>query len=287
LETNKQYQQEHQQRSLFGNTKLLIPIIAVVAAAVIVLVVFGTGIMHQQQPQPQPEQQPSTSAPIGNLNPNLAISNKPPTAVAGTSQTVNATDKVTLDGSGGKDPDGSIVKYSWKQTSGPTVVLNGADTSTPTFTAPNVSSDTVLKFSLTVKDDKGTISNNPAVVTITVKSSAIKLEGRGNILGNLGNQTLALQYYDKALAKDPNAAFALRGKGETLDALGNNTQAIQYYDKVLAIDPNDKYALNDKGHALYNLGNNTQAIQYYDKALAIDPNYTTALSNKGDALSKQ
>ena len=62
-ETNKQYQQQHQQRSLFGNPKVLIPIVAVIAVAVIVLVVFGTGIMHQQQP-PSP-----TSAPI-NPNPN-------------------------------------------------------------------------------------------------------------------------------------------------------------------------------------------------------------------------
>ena len=62
-ERNKQYQQQPQ-RSQFGNPKVLIPIIAVIAVAVIILVVFGSGIMHQQQP-PSP-----TSAPPGNPNPN-------------------------------------------------------------------------------------------------------------------------------------------------------------------------------------------------------------------------
>ena len=47
--------------------------------------------------------------------------------------------------------------------------ISGADTSAPSFTAPTVSSDTSLKFSLTVKDDKGNMSNNPAIVTVTVK----------------------------------------------------------------------------------------------------------------------
>ena len=67
------------------------------------------------------------------------------------------------------DPDGSIASYSWTQIAGPPITLNGADTSAPSFIAPTVSSDTLLKFSLTVKDDKGATSNNPAIVTVTVR----------------------------------------------------------------------------------------------------------------------
>jgi len=97
--------------------------------------------------------------------------NQLPTANAGTDKTVNASNKVTLDGSGSKDQDGRIASYSWMQTSGPVVILNGSDTSTPSFTAPSVSSDTTLKFTLTVKDDKGATSNNSTVVTIMVKAA--------------------------------------------------------------------------------------------------------------------
>ncbi len=60
------------------------------------------------------------------------------------------------------------------QTSGPSVTLSGADTAITSFTAPSVSSDTILKFSLTVKDDKGTASNNPSIVSVTVKAAVQK-----------------------------------------------------------------------------------------------------------------
>ncbi len=88
--------------------------------------------------------------------------NQPPTANASSDQTVNAGDTVTLDGSGSRDPDGTITSYSWMQTSGPAVTLSSPYVASPTFTAPGVSSDTELKFSLTVTDDKGAASNNAA-----------------------------------------------------------------------------------------------------------------------------
>ena len=66
---------------------------------------------------------------------------------------------------------------------------------------------------------------------------------------------------------------ALNNKGIAFNNLDNSKEAIQYFDKALAIDPNYVIALNGKGNALNNLGNYTQAVQYYDKALAIDPNY--------------
>ena len=90
-------------------------------------------------------------------------------ANAGKDKTVNSGESVTLDGSGSRDPDGSIASYSWKQTAGPAVTLNGADTATAQFVAP--SSDTLLKFSLIVKDDKHAASNNPAIVSVTVKAA--------------------------------------------------------------------------------------------------------------------
>jgi hypothetical protein len=98
-----------------------------------------------------------------------------------------------LDGSGSKDPDGNITSYSWIQTAGPSVTLNGADTKTASFTAPSVSSDTILKFSLTVKDNKGTASINPAIVSVTVKaaipSSTAPATSNMTLAGNITNTT--------------------------------------------------------------------------------------------------
>src|SRR6187200_2747111 len=85
--------------------------------------------------------------------------------------------------------------------------------------------------------------------------------------------------------KSSDNVSALVNKGNALDSSGNHAQAIQYYDKALAIDPNDFDALNNKGNALDSLGNYTQAISYYDKVLDMDPNDVDALNSKSDALA--
>jgi len=95
--------------------------------------------------------------------------NKLPIANAGTDQLVNANTTVSLDGSASSDPDGNVTSYSWMQTTGSAVTLDQPNTDSPMFTAPSLSTDTTLKFSLTVKDNKGASSNNPAIVTVTVK----------------------------------------------------------------------------------------------------------------------
>ena len=83
--------------------------------------------------------------------------NHPPLADAGANQTVSPGYVVTLDASKSKDLDNDPLTYAWKQTGGPPVVLNNANTSIATFTAPsNISANTVLAFRLTVKDSKNT-----------------------------------------------------------------------------------------------------------------------------------
>jgi MYXO-CTERM domain-containing protein len=72
-----------------------------------------------------------------------------PVASAGLPQTVRARSTVTLAGSA-IDPDGETITstYAWVQTEGPTVDLTGANTATPSFTAPQVKEETLLRFSL-------------------------------------------------------------------------------------------------------------------------------------------
>jgi len=95
-----------------------------------------------------------------------------PVANSGPSQTVSPGSQVTLNGAGSFATSGAtIVSYSWVQTSGPLVALSGANTVTPTFTAPSFS--TSLTFSLTVTDSNGAISS-PSSVTITVSGSPIR-----------------------------------------------------------------------------------------------------------------
>jgi hypothetical protein len=95
-------------------------------------------------------------------------SNQPPIANAGIGQTVSQGSLVTLDGTGSFAQNGAtIVSYSWIQTSGTPVSLTGANTATPTFTAPTVT--TSLSFSLAVTDSTGAVSSPSSPVFIFVR----------------------------------------------------------------------------------------------------------------------
>lgn len=78
-----------------------------------------------------------------------------PVADAGPDQTTDEQTLITLDATASSD-DGSIVSYSWTQTAGsPTIALANAGTATPSFTGPNIGSDTTFTFFVIVTDDQG------------------------------------------------------------------------------------------------------------------------------------
>ena len=125
-------------------------------------------------------------------------------AEAGPNQTVEEEDTVSLSGralSGGADLTLQGVRqpsYSWRHTAGggtAIVSLTGADTATPSFTAPNLLANDDLTFTLTV-----TVGNNTRTDTVVVtveadnddptanagsdqtvyEASAVTLSGRGS-----------------------------------------------------------------------------------------------------------
>ena len=106
-----------------------------------------------------------------------ATTNRPPTANAGSDRTVDERSTVVLSGVG-TDPESRALRYSWNQISGPSVLLSHSNypgaTSTsqnPSFTAPEApaSSNVVLQFRLTVKDDATQRATD--TVTITVRNT--------------------------------------------------------------------------------------------------------------------
>jgi hypothetical protein len=83
--------------------------------------------------------------------------NHTPVADAGADQSIAEGTPASLNGTFSFDIDGDPITYSWTQTSGPSVILTGANTATPSFTAPVVGGGSpgvvaVLTFKLIVDD---------------------------------------------------------------------------------------------------------------------------------------
>ena len=91
--------------------------------------------------------------PILTNNTSLLFTLGSPLAVAGPDQVVLPNAAVTLDGTASHDFDGTIATFAWTQIAGTAVTLTGADTATPSFTAPDPSG--TLTFRLTVTDNDG------------------------------------------------------------------------------------------------------------------------------------
>lgn len=94
--------------------------------------------------------------------------NHQPLADAGADANAPARTDVYLDGSNSGDTDGDNLTYSWTQTGGTTVVLNDANSATPSFTAPIVgTSGEDLTFEVTVDDGAG-YANSSATDSVTI-----------------------------------------------------------------------------------------------------------------------
>ncbi|MEQ8845791.1 MAG: tandem-95 repeat protein [Phycisphaerales bacterium] len=65
------------------------------------------------------------------------------------------------------DPEGRTVVQHWTQVGGPTVQLEGADTDSPTFNAPNLAEDATLTFEVSASDGEHTVTS-----TVTVHVAA-------------------------------------------------------------------------------------------------------------------
>ena len=101
----------------------------------------------------------------------LGSPNRSPTADAGPDQQVTAGDLVRLDGSG-FDPDGHIESYAWVQTAGVPVTLTNPDRAEARFIAPAVEVEAVLRFELTVTDDKRASDRDSTEVSVLPGTAA-------------------------------------------------------------------------------------------------------------------
>ena len=146
--------------------------------------------------------------------------NTAPVADAGPDQSVEGGTQVTLDAGGSSDADGDTLTYSWTQTSGPSVQLDGASTATPSFTAPpGTASAQALVFEVTVNDGTATTTDS---VTITVEPNARPVADAGPDQGPVNSgQTVALDGSGSSDADGDTLTYTWRQTGGPSVQLSN------------------------------------------------------------------
>ena len=92
--------------------------------------------------------------------------NAAPTVSAGADQEAAEGSTVSLDGTASDDDPEDTLTSSWSHNSTLPITLGDGSALDTTFTAPNVSGDTVVEFTLTVNDGTATVSDT-MLVTIT------------------------------------------------------------------------------------------------------------------------
>ncbi len=91
--------------------------------------------------------------------------NKPPVADAGKAFRVLSGQQGQLNGSDSYDPDMDSLRYTWTAPTG--IQVNDLHAMRPVFTAPVVTANETLTFSLVVSD--GTLTSTPSTVAVTVE----------------------------------------------------------------------------------------------------------------------
>ncbi len=118
-------------------------------------------------------------------------------ANAGSDQTVLEGTIITLNGSNNSNKISNIentAKYLWRQTAGPSIILNGNNTAHPNFVAPNYPNDTKYTFALEVFEDQVINNNNQTgaaidTVDIIVKDANIEAKNPGTFQEEDDNTT--------------------------------------------------------------------------------------------------
>ena len=120
---------------------------------------------------------------------------------------------------------------------------------------------------------------------VTVNSWLIHYN-RGVVYGNLGNTSLAIDDYSRAIEIAPRYVSPYINRGIAYAKLGNYSQAIKDYDKAIEIKPRYSSLYNNRGNAFIHLGNYSQAIKDYSRAIEIKPDYAEAHYGRGLAYAK-
>ena len=107
-----------------------------------------------------------------------------------------------------------------------------------------------------------------------------ELTSKGFGLLHLRREKEAIEYFDKAIALNPNNYTALGYKGYCLGNLGRHDEAIASCERAVKINPNFAHAWGNLGFSYSKLKKFERAIECYSKAIKLDPRDVTHYNNQ-------
>ncbi|MFD3560333.1 tetratricopeptide repeat protein [Streptomyces sp. NPDC058686] len=93
------------------------------------------------------------------------------------------------------------------------------------------------------REDANATLSDAAVLASTPSEQAACLHQLGELAWERGEAAQALNYFNQALAADPDHDASLAGRGRALTSLGRTTEAVQAYRSVLTEQPRPEYVL--------------------------------------------
>jgi predicted O-linked N-acetylglucosamine transferase (SPINDLY family) len=119
---------------------------------------------------------------------------------------------------------------------------------------------------------------------VDAAEAARALRKKANELVQLGQHEAALNYFERALACNPDDPNTLNDRGNSLQDLQRYAEAVASYDAALRIKRELPATLNNRGNALRKLGRLEEALRDLDAALRIRPTLAEALNSRGNVL---
>lgn len=222
----------------------------------------------------------------------------PPIAKAGENIQIDELLNVSLSGAG-HSPDGANLTYLWEQTAGVPVELIGATTLKPTFLAPDVLTNQVLTFRLTITDSRALSSSDSVDVNVRAVFK-VMTSAPADLTSDVDRITpLILTFNDPIDASSVESAIKLAtesGLNWQIDKVSVKGKTLEVYPmKKLFGDTKyrltiDKMTKSEKGISLdehFLIGFTTTSGQWQDPIYFWEDSghSRTAISDNGDIVS--
>ena len=86
---------------------------------------------------------------------------------------------------------------------------------------------------------------------------------------NKGNSVQALNYFQKAIDRDPTLVAAYNGMGDTYNISGQRDEAVIWWERAVALDPDFHLSLISLGMAYLAKGDKTTALNHLERFLKL------------------